>query len=55
MKSKLQYTQTEADEIVALIKQKQKADAIKQKGIRAKIRNRGFWASEFGFRYGYTV
>lgn len=55
MKSKICYTQAEADEIVSLIKDKLKADATKQKGIRSKIRCRGFWASEFGFRDGYTV
>lgn len=55
MRSKLTYTQAECDEIVSLIKEKLKADAAKQKGIRAKIRSRGFWASEFGFRDGYTV
>jgi hypothetical protein len=55
MKSKMTYTHAEADEIVSLIKEKLKADAAKQKGIRAKIRSLGFWASEFGFRDGYTV
>ena len=55
MRSKLTYTQAESDEIVSLIKEKLKADATKQKGIRAKIRSLGFWASEFGFRDGYTV
>lgn len=55
MKSKVTFTQAEADEIVLLIETKLKADPSKQKGIRAKIRNRGFWASEFGFRDGYTV
>lgn len=55
MKSKTTYSQTETDEIVSLIKEKLKADTTKQKGIRAKIRNRGFWASEFEFQDGYTV
>lgn len=55
MKSKLIYTLAEANEILSLIKEKLKVDAAKQKGIRAKIRSRGFWASEFGFRDGYTV
>lgn len=54
-KTKPYFTQEEADEIVALIKEKLKSDTPKQKGIRAKIRNRGFRASEFGFRDGYTV
>ena len=55
MKSKITFTQTEADEIIFLIKEKLNADEAKQKGIRAKIRNRGFWASEFGLRNGYTI
>lgn len=55
MKSKLSYTQAEANEIIALIKEKLDADTSRQKSIRAKIRNRGFWASDFGFRDGYTV
>ena len=55
MKNKITYTQTEADEIILLIKEKLHADSTKQKVIRAKIRNRGFWASEFGLRDGYTI
>ena len=54
MKSKTTYTRAEADEIVDLIRQKLKADPSRQKAIRAKIRARGFWASDFGFRDGYT-
>ena len=41
--------------IIALIKEKLKADQTRQKIIRAKIRKLGFWANEFGFRDGYTV
>lgn len=55
LKSKLSYTKDEADAIIALIKDKLNADPKGQKGFRAKIRNHGFWASEFGFRGGYTV
>lgn len=55
MKSKITFTQTEADEIILLINEKLNADSAKQKGIRAKIRNRGFYASEFGFKEAYTV
>jgi len=55
LKSKLSYTKDEADAIIALIKDKLNADPKGQKGIRAKIRNHGFWASEFGLRDGYTV
>lgn len=55
MKSKTLFTQSEADEIISLIKEKLKSHATRQKGIRAKIRIKGFWASEFGFRNGYTV
>jgi hypothetical protein len=55
MKSKQSFTKTEAEEIVKLIKEKLKADSAKQKGIRDKIRKIGFYASDYGFRDGYTV
>lgn len=55
MKSNPIFTQAEADAIVELIRQKLKADSSKQKGIRDKIRKLGFYASEYGFRDGYTV
>ena len=55
MKSKLVHTRSEADEISALIKQKLVSDTSTQKGIRDKIRKRGFWAGEFKFAPGYTV
>lgn len=54
MRSKTTYTKQEAEEIIDLIRLKLKSDSSKQKGIRQKIRNRGFYASEFGFRNGYT-
>ena len=55
MKSRITYSHSEANEIIALIKEKLKSDSAIQKGIRAKIRRKGFWASEFGFRDGYTI
>lgn len=55
MKSKACFTKTEAEEIVKLIREKLKADAVKQKGIRSKIRKLGFYASDYGLRDGYTV
>ena len=55
MKSKPAFTKAEAEEIVDLIKEKLKADSTKQKGIRAKIRKRGFYASDYDFHNGYTV
>ena len=55
MKSKLSFTKTEAEEIICLIKEKLKAEPSKQKGIRDKIRKIGFYASDYGFRDGYTV
>lgn len=55
MKSKSYFTQSEAEEIMALISEKLKSDSQSQKGIRTKIRNRGFWASEYGIGNGYTV
>ena len=55
MKSKPIFTKSESDEIIKLIKEKLKAEASKQKGIRDKIRKLGFYASDYGFRDGYTV
>ncbi len=55
MKSKPFFTKAEAEEIVRLINEKLKAEPTKQKGIRAKIRKIGFYASEYGFRDGYTA
>lgn len=55
MKSKLAFTKSEAEEIIRLIKEKLKASTTKQKGIRDKIRKLGFYASDYGFRDGYTV
>ena len=55
MKSKPYFTQAEADAIVRLIKEKLAADPSKQKSIRDKIRKLGFYASDYGFRDGYTV
>jgi hypothetical protein len=55
MKSKLSYTKPEADEIIRLIKEKLKAESSKQKGFRDKIRKIGFYATDYGFRDGYTV
>lgn len=55
MKSKPNFTNTEAEEIIRLIKEKLKADSVKQKTIRDKIRKLGFYASDYGFRDGYTV
>lgn len=55
MRTKPYFTRAEADQIIGLIKEKLKADSARQKVIRAKIRKLGFYASEFGFRGGYTV
>lgn len=55
MKSKSSFTKAEAAEIVELVKEKLKVDPTKQKGIRNKIRKIGFYASDYGFRDGYTV
>ena len=55
MKSKETFTRSEADEIIRLIKEKFKADTNRQKSIRNKIRKIGFYASDYGFRNGYTV
>ncbi len=55
MRSKLSFTKLEAEEIVRLIIEKLKTEPTKQKGIRDKIRKIGFYASDYGFRDGYTV
>lgn len=55
MKSKPSFAKAEADEIVKLIIAKQKAEPTKQKRIRDKIRQLGFFASDYGFRDGYTA
>lgn len=54
MKGKSQFTKAEAEAIIVLIKQKLKADAIKQKSIRNQIRALGFYASDFGLGGCYT-
>jgi len=55
MKSKPEFSKVEAEEIIRLIKEKLKAEPTKQKSIRDKIRKIGFYASDYGFRDGYTV
>ncbi len=54
MKGKSTFTKTEADAIIALIREKLKSDTVKQKSIRNKIRRLGFYASDFGLGGGYT-
>lgn len=55
MKSKEFFTKTEANEIIKLIEEKLKASPTKQKVIRNRIRKLGFYATDYGFRDGYTV
>lgn len=55
MKGKTSFTKAEAEEIKRLINAKLRADSTEQKGIRNKIRKLGFYASDFGFRDGYTL
>ena len=55
MKGKSHFTTEEIQQIVLLIEQKCKASSSEQKGIRAKIRALGFYASDFGLAGGYTV
>lgn len=54
MKGKSIFTRVEADKIIALIRLKLKADTNTQKGIRNKIRDLGFYATDFGIGGGYT-
>ena len=46
MKGKDTFTQTEISELRNLIKERIKADRSRQKGIRAKMRNIGFYGSD---------
>ena len=46
MKGKNIFTRREADEIRALIRERNNADASKQKGIRAKMRRLGFYGKD---------
>lgn len=55
MKGKSIFTRTEADIIIALIQKKLESDTNTQKGIRKKIRDLGFYASDFGISGGYIV
>jgi hypothetical protein len=54
MKGKKVFTKQESQEIVSLINAKVKASSTEQKGIRNKIRKKGFYASDFGLSGGYT-
>lgn len=55
MKGKAIFTKSEADAIIELIKKKLASDPVTQKRIRDKIREIGFYASDYGIRGGYTV
>lgn len=55
MKSKASFTELDANEIIALIKLKLNSKPSVQKTLRQRIRNLGFYASDFGFNGGYTV
>ena len=55
MKGKGTFKQAEAEQIIILIAEKQKANVTEQKSIRNKIRKLGFYASDFGISGGYTV
>ena len=46
MKGKNIFTRREADEIRALIRERNNADASKQKGIRAKMRRLGLYGKD---------
>ncbi len=54
MKGKSNFTQSEANEIIALIRKKVVSDRNTQKRLRDKIRGIGFYATDFGIGGGYT-
>ena len=53
MKGKLTFTQSEANQIIALIRKKLVASPTEQKNIRTKIRAIGFYATDFKINGGY--
>ena len=55
MKGKSKFTEFEANQIRKLINQKLNASKNEQKTIRNKIRNLGFYYSDFSGKKGYTV
>lgn len=56
MKGKRKFTRIEAEQIRALIREKNKATPSQQKGIRNKIREKGFYYSDFSStKEGYTT
>ncbi|MDR1203515.1 MAG: hypothetical protein LBL58_18055 [Tannerellaceae bacterium] len=56
MKGKDKFTATEVETIKKLIVEKLRATPSKQKGIRQKIRNIGFYYSDFcSKKDGYTI
>lgn len=54
LKGKSNFSRSEADEIISLIRKKLKASTDEQKKVRDKIRKIGFYASDFGIGGGYT-
>jgi len=56
MKGKRKFTRIEAEQIRFLIREKNKATPSQQKGIRNKIREKGFYYSDFcSSKEGYTT
>ncbi|KGN75654.1 hypothetical protein HQ47_01590 [Porphyromonas macacae] len=55
MKGKRKFTEDEANKIRSLISQKLLASTKEQKKIREKIRDLGFYFSDFSNKKGYTV
>ena len=55
MRRKTEFTEFEANQIRKLINQKLNASKNEQKTIRNKIRNFGFYFSDFSGKKGYTV
>lgn len=55
MKGKKEFTKAEFEEIKKLTEEKNRADKTRQVAIRNKIRNIGFYYSDFSSKKGYTV
>lgn len=54
MKGKSNFTRQEADQIITLIRKKLASTSNEQKSIRNKIRQIGFYASDFNIGNGYN-
>lgn len=55
MKGKREFTKSEIEELKSLISQKVKSDRIKQKSLRNRMRNIGFYISDFTEKKDFNI